>query len=105
MRSLCPKHFAAFNLAGKVKKESEKIAAFTPEQLEVYKKKKTEESLKRIQKSVDKRRAQLMSIENPEVQRIAQVLDKSKERYVIVPDVIKPLTFLKTSRLQGQLNR
>ena len=45
MRSMCSKHFAAFNLAGRVKKESEKIAAFTPEQLEVYKKKKTEESL------------------------------------------------------------
>ena len=94
LRSMCPKHFAASNLAGKVKKESEKIASFTPEQLEVYKKKKTEESLKRIQISVDKRRVELMSIVNPEVQRIAQVLDriKSKERYVIVPDVIKHLT-------------
>ena len=91
---MCPKHFAASNLAGKVRKESEKIASFTPEQLEVYKKKKTEESLKRIQISVDKRRVELMSIVNPEVQRIAQVLDriKSKERYVIVPDVIKHLT-------------
>ena len=104
LRSMCPKHFAASNLAGKVKKESEKIASFTPEQLEVYKKKKTEESLKRIQKSVDKRRAQLNSIENLEVQRIAQVLDriKSKERYVIVPDVIYPLT-LKDIKTTGPI--
>ena len=110
MRSMCSKHFAAFNLAGKVKKESEKIAAFTPEQLEVYKKKKTEESLKRIQKSVDKRRAQLMSIENPEVQGIAQVLDRIKSKDdvikskddVIVPDVIKPLT-LKDIKTTGPI--
>ena len=49
-------------------------------------------------------RQETCSIENPEVQRIAQVLDriKSKERYVIVPDVIKPLT-LKDIKTAGPI--
>ena len=45
-------------------------------------------------------RQETCSIENPEVQRIAQVLDK--ERYVIVPDVIKPLT-LKDIKTAGPI--
>lgn len=93
-RALCQIHLVQYNRRSAATNFLKQTKDLSQEQLEAFKKKKTEESVKRTQKSINLRRNNLISTEDLEVRRIAEVLDKifKKEAYVIVPNVIKHLT-------------
>ena len=103
-RALCQVHLVQYNRGSAATNFLKQTKDLSQEQLEAFKKKKTEDSVKRTQKSINLRRNHLISIEVLEVRRIAEVLDRiyKKEAYVIVPNVIKHLT-LRDIRTTGPI--
>jgi hypothetical protein len=97
------KHFAKYNYSIAAKNYAKKSQELSEDQYHEFKKQKTAASVKRTHKSEKERQYQLDLIEDPEIRRIAQILDriKKKEAYVIVPDVIHPSTTIKDIKTTG----
>lgn len=93
-RNLCRSHFAEYNRSIAAKNYLKKTEHLPEKELIAFKKRITVASVMRTHKSNFHREIRLESIEDPEIQRIAQALDriKKKEAYVLVPNAIQPLT-------------
>ena len=94
-RKLCRIHFAEYNRRIAIKNFEKKTINLPDDQLKIFTNQIREAAVERTHKSNFIREMQLQSIEDPEIQRIAQILDriKKKELFVIVPNAIQPLTF------------
>jgi hypothetical protein len=94
VRTLCPLHFAKYNRDIASKNYLKNTRDLSDLELTAFKKRRTEESVIRTQKSIILRQMVLHSIADSEIQRIATIFDriKKKEAYVIVPNAIRPLT-------------
>ena len=95
VRPLCKIHLAYYNRSIASKNYLKRTNDLSELELNAYRKRITEESVKRTLKSTKLRRTVLHSIVDSEVQRISRIFDriKNKEPYVIVPNAIRPLTF------------
>ena len=94
VRPLCKIHLAKYNRDNASKNYLKKTKDLSELELNAFRKRITEESVKRTQKSINLRQDVLLSIVDSEVQRISRILDriKKKEAYVIVPNAIRPIT-------------
>ena len=101
--SMYRQHFLAHHNERKARTEKDRTDNFTQDDEEILNTKKKNESIKRMNESVQRRKAELNAIDVQKVHRIAMILDriKSKEAYVMVPNAIEESVIIKSIKTYG----